>query len=194
MKVKADGHEIRIDISQSGSTSSYSSSSSRSSSRSRPRYSGGRIRSYGEPWFTIGINGSLDYYVNTSQTVTTYYDPYYGDYYNEYTEGEDRMAYGAGLYARIGRLDHMFNLISGAKYMFGDMKGVLVPVLLNWNLLRGEDMAMYIGGGYEFGITDMYKGTGSAMVQFGIAIPHFDCQLFYKPSQTVIGVGLTLYL
>ena len=92
MKVKADGHEIRIDISQSGSAPSYSSASSRSSSRSTSRYGGGRTRSYSKPWFTIGIDGSLDYMIGNSETVTMYYDPYYGDYYTDYTEGEDRMA------------------------------------------------------------------------------------------------------
>lgn len=177
----------------SGSTSNYSSSSSRSSSGSRYRYSGGRTRSYSKPWFTIGIDGSLDYFVSDTKQ-TTYYDPYYGEYYTDYAEGEDKMAYGVGLRARIGRMDQMFNLISGARYMFGDMKGVQVPVLLNWNLLRGEEMNLYIGGGYEFGITDMYKGIGSAMAQFGIGIPHFDVQMYYKPSQTVLGVGLTIYL
>ena len=184
--------------SKSSTSTSYnsrsSSSSSRSSSGSRYRYSGGRTRSYGKPWFTIGIDGSLDFFVSDAQTQTTYYDPYYGEYYTDYAEGEDKMAYGVGLRARIGRMDQMFNLISGARYMFGDMKGVQVPVLLNWNLLRGDEMNLYIGGGYEFGITDMYKGTGSAMLQFGIGIPHFDFQMYYKPSQTVLGVGLTIYL
>lgn len=177
----------------SGSTSNYSSSSSRSSSGSRYRYGSGRTRSYSKPWFTIGIDGSLDYFVSDTKQ-TTYYDPYYGEYYTDYAEGEDKMAYGVGLRARIGRMDQMFNLISGARYMFGDMKGVQVPVLLNWNLLRGEEMNLYIGGGYEFGISDMYKGIGSAMAQFGIGIPHFDVQMYYKPSQTVLGVGLTIYL
>ena len=194
MKVKADGQEIRIDISQSGSTSSYSSSSSRPSSSSRYSYGGRRTRSYSKPWITIGIDGSLDYFISDSQTQTTYYDPYYGDYYTEYTEGEDKLAFGAGLRVRIGRIDQWFNLIGGARYMFGGMKGIQVPVLLNWNLLRGDEMAMYIGGGYEFGITEMYKGLGSAMVQLGISIPHFDCSFFYKPSQSVLGLGMTVYL
>ena len=194
MKVKADGQEIRIDISQSGSTSSYSSSSSRPSSSSRYSYGGRRTRSYSKPWITIGIDGSLDYFISDTQTQTTYYDPYYGDYYTEYTEGEDKLAFGAGLRVRIGRIDQWFNLIGGARYMFGGMKGIQVPVLLNWNLLRGDEMAMYIGGGYEFGITEMYKGLGSAMVQLGISIPHFDCSFFYKPSQSVLGLGMTVYL
>ena len=194
MKVKADGLEIRIDISQSGSTSGYGSQGSRSGSRSRYRSGGGRSFSFSEPWITIGIDGSLDYMISDSETPVTYYDPYYGEYYTDDAEEEGRMAYGAGLRVRIGRIDQMFNLIGGARYMFGDMKGLLVPVLLNWNLLRGESANMYIGGGYEFGITEMYKGTGSAVAQFGIGIPHFDCSFFYKPSQNVLGVGVTIYL
>jgi len=55
-------------------------------------------------------------------------------------------------------------------------------------------MAMYFGGGYEFGITEMYKGLGSAMVQLGMSIPHFDFAFFYKPSQSVLGLGATVYL
>ena len=181
------------------STSSYSSPryspSSGSSARSKYRYRGGRTRSYHEPWFTIGVDASLDYIISeTPSTVTTYYDPYYGDYYTNYEEGEDRMAYGAGLCARIGRPDQLFNLIGGVRYTFGDMKGLQVPVLLNWNLYRGDYGSTYSGGGYAFGMTEMYKGTGCTIIQLGIGIPHFDCRFYYKPEQNVLGLGMTVYL
>lgn len=188
---------------QTTSISSYSNpryspssaSSSRSSARSKYRYRGGRTRSYHKPWFTIGVDASLDYIISeTPATMTTYYDPYYGDYYTDYEEGEDRMAYGAGLCARIGRPDQMFNLIGGARYTFGDMKGLQVPVLLNWNLYRGDYGSTYIGGGYAFGMTEMYKGTGCTIIQLGIGIPHFDCRFYYKPEQNVLGLGMTVYL
>lgn len=178
------------------SSPSYSSSSrSGSGSRSRYRYRGGRTRSYHKPWFTVGIDASLDYIISdTPTTLTTYYDPYYGEYYTDYAEGEDRMAYGAGLCARIGRPDQMFNLIGGARYTFGDMKGLQVPVLLNWNLYRGDYGSTYIGGGYAFGIKEMYEGTGYTMVQLGICTSHFDCRFYYKPEQNALGLGMTVYL
>ena len=104
------------------------------------------------------------------------------------------MAYGAGLCARIGRPDQMFNLIGGARYTFGDMKGLQVPVLLNWNLYRGDYGSTYIGGGYAFGIKEMYEGTGYTMVQLGICTSHFDCRFYYKPEQNALGLGMTVYL
>ena len=73
-------------------------------------------------------------------------------------------------------------------------KGLQVPVLLNWNLYRGDYGSTYIGGGYAFGMTEMYKGTGCTIIQLGIGIPHFDCRFYYKPEQNVLGLGMTVYL
>ena len=122
-----------------------------------------------------------------------FYDPYDDEYYTDYTEEKERLVLGAGLRVRIGRPDQWFNLISGARYMFGTYKGLQVPVILNWNLLRGDSTAMYFGGGYEFGITDTYQGTGAALVQVGLSGTHGDLQVYYKPNQDIIGVGLTFY-
>jgi hypothetical protein len=192
MKVKAADKEIKISITQSGNYSSYSSSSSSSSrSTSGSGYTRSRTRSYSKPWLRIGIDGSMD--VIMKRTQTTFYDPYYDEYYTDYTEEKEKFVFGAGLRVRIGRPDQMFNIITGARYMFGTSKGLQVPAILNWNLLRGDGIAMYMGGGYEFGLTDAYQGTGAALVQVGVGGTHGDLQVFYKPNQDLIGVGFTLY-
>lgn len=196
MVVKAAGKDIRISITQSGKPStSYNSRSTTSNSGSSSSSGlGRRPRTYHDPWLRVGIDGSMDVIPGKkNQANNDYYDPYY-DLYSTYSDSDkETLHFGVGFRARIGRPDHVFNLISGVRYMLGDESGIQLPVLLNWNMFRGEDAALYIGGGYEFGITDAYAGSHSSIIQVGISGTNADLQIYYKPEKDIIGLGLSLF-
>ncbi len=172
--VKAGGKSVRVNVTQRGKYSAFSGSGSSGNRRNS---------SNGSKFFTIGFDFNFDYFSN-------YYSSYsYSDSYSEY----DPYSIGIGLRARFGRYDQWFNLIGGARYVYGEYKsGVMVPVVLNLNLIKLDPLTMYIGGGYEFGVYGNYYDD--YLVQAGMLIgPHTDFQFIYKPNQEVIGAGLTIY-
>ena len=190
--VTAGGKTVKVTITQNANYSSYSGSSSyggRSSSSSNSGFS--RYSSYSyksDKAFRIGLDASMDIFFNNYNSYSSY-DSYYDSYDND-----TPISFGIGLRARIGRYDQLFNLIGGARYVFGSRhSGVLVPVLVNINLLRTSDLglSMYLGGGYEFGFSESY--SGDAVLQLGMCRRHYDLSMYYKPSYRVLGLGFTYY-
>ena len=180
-EVTAGGKSIKVTIEQERKQSYYSGSSSSSG------YGGhsGSASSSSDIAFRIGLDVSMDYFLSSNYNSYSYYDSY---------DKETPICFGAGLRARIGRYDQFFNLIGGVRYMSGrNHSGVLVPVLLNMNLLRSEylGISLYLGGGYEFGFSDTYYSN--AMVQFGVCGSHYDLSMYYKPNYEVLGLGFTYY-
>lgn len=174
--VQAGGKTVRVNIKQEAKYSGYSGSSSYGGNTgsfyypSRSVYKSGKL-------FRIGLDVRIDGF-------------FLGSSYSGYYSG-----IGVGLHARIGRYDQLFNLIGGAHYVFDSKhQDVMVPVLLNVNILRTDELgglAMYLGGGYEFGFSRDY--VGDTMLQFGICGSHYDLSMFYKVSYEVLGLGFTYY-
>ena len=172
--VKAGGRSVRVNVTQRGRFSALSGSGNNGYRRNSSNRNKG---------FTIGIDFNFDYFGN-------YYSNYgYSDSYSDFGP----YSVGVGLRARIGRYDQWFNLIGGARYVYGEYKsGVMVPVLLNLNLIKLDPLTLYIGGGYEFWVYGNY--FDDYLVQAGMLIgPHTDFQFIYKPNQEIIGAGFTVY-
>lgn len=212
--------------SSSSSSSGYTYSSSNSNSSRRNSNSGSSYNSsyssydssYGSsrnkgysykektPFTTLGIEGSI--------------------------EGNDFYSWGLGMSMKVGRFNSMFNLTIGAKYQYTKMNNylfyfnfdnyesgsadythtasqVVFPLILNWNLFRGNYIGFYLGLGYEFGLAlnetenfdygyegfDMneYYASGDyenyenfsvpsrdVIMQLGIAGRHLDWKIYYK--------------
>ena len=188
--VTAGGKTVKVTITQKANYSSYSGSSSSSGYGGYSGYSSSRSAYSSDKTFRIGLDASMDCFLGSNYNSYSYYDSYYYDSYDYDTP----ISFGIGLRARIGRYDQLFNLIGGVRYVFGSKhSGVLVPVLLNMNLLRSEDLgiSMYLGGGYEFGFSNTYGGD--AMLQLGMCGSHYDLSMYYKPSYQVLGLGFTYY-
>lgn len=154
-------------------------------------------------------------------------------------EGLKSFSTGWGLSMRIGRFNSLFNATLGFKYQYtGYKKWVnysyddyysswgynyvysyadykrkvnqfVIPVFLNWNVVRKDNYAFYLGGGFEFGIllsdnqkfvydfgdpfneSDFYKYGNDELLQLsvpsrdvvlqtGFAGRHWDCKIYYK--------------
>lgn len=122
--------------------------------------------------FHVGIDASMDCFLSSTHGVTP--------------------SFGLGARARLGRPAQWFNLVGGVRYIYGTrLSGIQVPILLNVNLLKGQQRSAYLGGGYEFDFIGTY--WGAMKFQAGLAGRHLDFRLFYKPYQGDLGVGFTYY-
>jgi hypothetical protein len=102
------------------------------------------------------------------------------------------LSFGLGVRTRLGEYDQWMNLVGGLRYIYGPrLSGFQIPVLLNVNLLKGEQLTGYLGGGFEFDFIGTY--WGSMKVQAGLAYRNFDFRVFYKAYQGDLGAGLTYY-
>ena len=163
-----------MNIKQNGSsTSSYSSSSGNSSSRS----GGFSSNSNGDKFFRLGADLSIDIFVNDKKI---------------YGLDNTPISWGIGLRSRFGRNGQLINVIAGARYVGGkNHSGLMVPLLLNANIIRSDGFAGYLGGGYEFGFLQNYKS--SWVLQAGISMSHTDFGLYFRPVGSVVGYHLTYY-
>ena len=101
-------------------------------------------------------------------------------------------SYGIGVRGRLGSPEQWLNFVGGLRYIYGPrLSGFQVPLMLNVNLLRGETLSGYVGGGWEFDFAGTYLGC--TKFQAGIALKHLDFRLFYKPYQGDIGAGVSYY-
>lgn len=172
--VTAGGKTVKVTITQDPKNSSYSSSSTSVGNSSSSSLSG--YSHHQDKIFRVGLDASMDIFTGSNSSYS-YEVPISG---------------GLGLRARIGRYNQLFNFIGGARYVFGkNYNGLMVPVLLNLNLFRLDGVAMYFGGGYEFGFLGTYTGDG--MLQMGICGKHYDLNMYYKPEHVVLGFGFTYY-
>ena len=174
--VKSGGKTVRVDVTQKGRSTGYYDSGSYGTNTSRHTTIGDKL-------FRLGLDVSFDYFGRYNSNFS----------YTDSDSDFEPYSVGLGLRARIGRYDQWFNLIGGARYVYGEYKsGVMVPVLLNLNYVTLNPLTFYIGGGYEFGVYGNYDGD--YLVQAGMLIgPHTDFQFIYRPKQEVIAAGLTLY-
>ena len=177
-KVAAGGETVRVEVTQKGKSSydSYSQDNSYGTNRLRPAIKQDKV-------FSIGLDISFDFFSGSYSSDRDMES--YSDY--------ELNSIGLGLRARIGRYDQWFNLIGGMRYLFGEYEAsLMVPVLLNLNLLKIGHCTGYIGGGYEFGVYGDYYDD--YVLQAGFLIgSHTDFQFFHKPNQEVFGAGFTLY-
>ena len=123
--------------------------------------------------FHVGVDASADYFISP---------------------GSNKIApsFGIGVRGRLGQYDQWFNLVGGVRYIHGPrLSGFQVPILLNVNLLKGEKVSAYLGGGFEFDFIGRY--LGAAKFQTGLAGKKIDVRIFYKPYQADLGVGFTYY-
>lgn len=123
--------------------------------------------------FQVGIDASVDCFLSS---------------------GENKIApsFGLGVRGRLGQYDQWFNLVGGVRYIYGKrLSGIQVPILLNVNLLKGEQISAYLGGGFEFDFIGRY--LGAAKFQTGLAGKNVDFRVFYKPYQGDLGAGFTYY-
>lgn len=103
------------------------------------------------------------------------------------------VSIGLGVRARYGRPDQWFNVIGGLRYIYGTrLSGIMIPVLLNVNLIRTDAFSAYLGGGYEFDFIGTYWGAAKYQAGFLVG-PHADIQISYKPYQGALGLGFTYY-
>ena len=132
--------------------------------------------------FTIGLDLSVDSF-----------DLYTYNYFSLYKKS---YGYGFGLRARIGRYNQFFNLVGGIRGVVGYGKtGLMAPAILNMNLIRINNLSLYLGGGYEFRCLDDSSYYDDWTLQGGILYgPHTDLHFYYKLNQRFIGVGFTYYL
>jgi len=120
----------------------------------------------------VGIDASVDCFLNSDNRVSP--------------------SLGLGVRARLGEHDQWLNLVGGVRYIYGTrLAGFQVPVLLNVNLLRGDNFSTYLGGGYEFDFIGSNYGAWKAQV--GLAGRQLDFRVFYKPYQGDLGAGFTYY-
>ena len=130
---------------------------------------------------------------------------------------------GVGVLLRIGNTNSIFNIIGGAKYCYSRYAGYEIqqkvyPIILNWNFIRNDDTAIYMGIGYEHGstinndesvhnyecdcgeyhdITSMMSAS-NVFFQVGAGGRHFDSNLYLKTSMrydyTTFGIAFTFFL
>ncbi len=100
---------------------------------------------------------------------------------------------GLGVRARLGGYDQWINFVGSLRYIYGRrLSGFQVPLMLNVNLLKGEKVAAYLGGGFEFDFIGTYYGC--MKYQAGVALNnHLDFRVFFKPYQGDLGLGFTYY-
>jgi len=123
-------------------------------------------------FFRIGVDASVDCFMTTSDKICP--------------------SFGLGARARLGERGQWLNLVGGVRYIYGTrLSGIQVPILLNINLLKGEKVSAYLGGGFEFDFIGTY--LGAAKIQTGLAGDHADFRVFYKPYQGDLGAGFTFY-
>lgn len=107
----------------------------------------------------------------------------------------DNLIYGVGVKARIGRCDNMFNVTGGIRYNYdvswNEYSGLYAPVMLNLNLIRSENFALYGGVGVDFCLWNKEQNAG--FLQCGIMSQKFDLHVNYKDKLDWLGVGLTYY-
>lgn len=123
--------------------------------------------------FHVGVDASVDCFLSSGENKIT-------------------PSFGLGVRSRLGQYDQWINLVGGVRYIYGKrLSGIQVPILLNVNLLKGEKVSAYLGGGFEFDFIGRY--LGAAKFQTGLAGRKIDVRVFYKPYQEDLGAGLTYY-
>ena len=81
--------------------------------------------------FHVGVDASTDCFLSVNNTILP--------------------SFGLGVRTRLGRYDQWFNLVGGARYIYGTrLSGIQIPILLNVNMLRGKRFAGYLGAGVTF--------------------------------------------
>ncbi len=156
-------------------------------------------------WFNLGLTASAEYGFVTIDECEV-----------------GILGAGAGALIRIGNTETIFNLVGGAKYWYTsyndtNIQQVVYPIVLNWNIRRGDDVAAYIGVGYEFGQILEYEyqerftcddggdhenvlmaPATDVIFQVGTCGRHFDWNLYMKASTEfdyfTFGTGLTFFL
>ena len=184
--VTAGGKTVKVTITQEGK--SINSNTNAISYRSSP-YSN-------DAFFRIGVDFSVDapinsYYSSITSSAKNDNEPS-SLIPNLYSNG---INYSFGLRGRIGRYDQLINLIGGARYVFSPhYKGFFAPVLLNLNLIESSisDSSLYLGGGYEFDLSNNFYN--SELIQLGACGSHVDFSLMYKLRHNAIGLIITIYL
>ena len=175
--VKAGDKTVKVNIKQNAgsSSSSYGSSSGSGSYSSRSSKSSVSYRDR-DPFIRFGLDASLNLFSDSLEG-------FYGGLHDTVLGG------GIGVRVRFGRPSQFLNLITGVRYAFGeDFSGVMIPALLNLNLVRFDDYSFYLGGGYEFGLGKDYPG--GFMAQLGFNISHFDSMLYLQFGDGYAGLGL----
>lgn len=189
--LKSGDTECRINISQAGMDSyydSYGNTYSQSNSNYYNSYS--RENPHTKWWkenFSVGVDG--DFEINT---------------------GAETMYYSAGLLFRFGQPEHLFNIITGAKYRWISVKikenksyyyasnehfeslggYVGIPLNCRFNIASlGKRTAFYLAAEGEYGILISEKGGYkdvlnkkyiSVSPQIGCTSRHFDIALYWK--------------
>ena len=201
--IKGGGIQKRVNITQTASYSSYNYSNSNYSKENKNIWDSDYKPSYSyysnkssESLFSIGVDGDFETNLGSKSGY--------------------QMFYSVGLLIRLGQPKHTFNFITGVRYRwyrvmpsydsyyddgsddwqyFGGAMGI--PTNFRFNIAHfGENAAMFIGLGAEFGVyladekhkNSMEKNYMSFSPQFGFTSRHFDISAYWRRYQKGIFV------
>ncbi len=156
-------------------------------------------------YINFGLNASLDFGGIPSDATVSEVENYGAPLFDP-----SLFTMGLGAQIRIGTSENWFNFIGGAKYLFAvseeNIHQVVFPMVLNWNLLRDIDGALYVGMGYEPGIMlssyEEYTSSellpsNDVIMQMGFANRHWDWSFGMKinvnSTYILFGTSLSYY-